>query len=172
MRVLHDWDSVQLSGRKTLREGLALILYAVSKVLPFLNRVGSVRIRNRALERERLDHMETLIMLDHLVGVEAIFGLREEIVRKYPEEIERLRERYKIEVRAHHHIGSPPDPDRVREWFPPLSQSMSSWTFEKDFIEGGGTLEPGDLPIFHVDNPENLKHYIRYLYKMKLNENQ
>lgn len=162
--VIHDWDSSTISGRKAIRRGISLVLYAISKVFPILNRIRRIERNNDALELERVDYMETLIKLDLLLGIDSIFGIRPGVMRRCGEEIKDLKELYGVDVRTHLHIGSPPDPGRKRLWIPSLSQSMKSWTFEKDYIEGRGELEPGDLPIFHVDNPENLRYYIDYLY--------
>lgn len=170
MKILHDWDSSTISGRKALRRGISLVVYAISKVFPILNSVRRIERNNKALELERMDHMETLIKLDLLLGIDPIFGIMDEVFSKFYGMIWRLETIYDLDVRRHVHIGSPPDPDRLRTWDPPLSQSMKSWTFEKDYIEGRGELEPGDLPIFHVDNPENLRHYIDYLYVKKFGE--
>ena len=163
--ILHDWDSATLSGRKALRRGVALVVYALSKWVSWLNWWGRVKRSNRAIDRERLYYMQTLIRLDELLGEVPIFGIRGEVLDKHPEEILRLVKEYDVELRQHLHIGSPPDPTRERLWVPPLIQSMKSWTFERDYIAGRGELEEGDLPIFHVDNPENLRHYIAYLYE-------
>ena len=111
--------------------------------------------------------METLILLDRLVGVTPIFGIRNPVLTRYLNELTEIRLKYGVDMRHHYHIGSPPDPNRIRGWIPPLDQSIKSWTFEKDFIAGRGELGPGDLPIFHVDNPENIRHYIRYLYEVR-----
>ena len=166
MKVLHDWDSVTLSGRKALTRGVSLIVYAITKVIPILNRSKWVDRNNRKHEALRLAHLETLIKLDELVGITPIFGIRDPVIIEYLDELVQIRLKYGVDMRHHYHRGSPPDPDRIRGWDPPLSQSRRSWNFERDYIEGRGTLETGDLPIFHVDNPENLRHYIDYLYEV------
>lgn len=163
LKVLHDWDSGTLSGRKVLRRGISLVTYAISRWFPVLNRIKWIRLNNEALEGERLAHMEVLILLDRLLGIDPIFGLTVEVMWKYNAEIAALESKYDLDIREHYHIGSPPDPNRIRGWVPPLNQSMKSWNFETDFIAGHGELEPGDLPIFHVDHTENLGYYIRYL---------
>ena len=170
MKVLHDWDRLTLSGKKSLTDGLSLILYAITKVIPFLNRIKWVERNTRKLESVKLAHLETLIKLDALVGVTPIFGIRDLVLDQYLDELTEIRLKYGVDMRHHFHIGSPPDPDRIRGWNPPLSQSRQSWNFEMDFIEGRGTLEPGDLPIFHVDYPENLRYYIDYLYQERARE--
>lgn len=164
IRVLHDWDSVTISGRQALRRGISLVVYALSKWFPWLNRWGRINGSNKALERERLAHVETLIKLAELVGITPIFGILDPVLTEYLDELTEIRLKYRVDMRQHYHIGRPPDPNRIRGWDPPLSQSIKSWNFEREFIEGRGTLEPGDLPIFHVDNPQNLRHYIDWLY--------
>lgn len=167
MRVLHDWDSVTISGRKALRCGISLVVYALSKWAPWLNHVGRIKRNNKELEEERLKYMETLIKLDELIGIEPIFGITDEVMERYSDEILQMKDDYGLDVRRHIHIGRPPDPNRLRLWEPPLSQSMKSWNFETDYIEGRGELEPGDLPLFHVDFPENVRFYIAYIYTEK-----
>ena len=167
MKVLHDWDSSTISGRKAMHRGISLVAYAISKVFPWLNLIRRIERNNKGLELERIFYMKTLIKLDLLLGIDPIFGIRDEVSSIYIEEILDLKEKFGLDIRKHFHIGSPPDPDRIRGWDPPLSQSMKSWTFEKDYIEGRGELEPGDLPIFHVDNPENLRYYIDYLFEVR-----
>jgi len=112
--------------------------------------------------------METLIKLDHTLGITSIFGIRDEVRERYPERITQLEKAHGLDVRRHIHIGVEPNPHRLRLWEPPLNQPMHTWDFDTRYINGEKVeLNPGELPIWHVDNPHHLAHYIDFLYEVK-----
>ena len=111
--------------------------------------------------------METLIKLNRIVGVHGIFGIRDQIKEKHGKAIEELQAKYGAEIRRHVHIGEIPDPERIRTWDPPLTQSQGTWSFDIKWARGERVvLKPGELAIFHVDRPHYLRHYIDYLFEM------
>ena len=111
-------------------------------------------------------YMETLIQLGRLTGVVPIFGILDDVREKYGAEIDELVLKYGSDVRRHTHIGENIDPDRIRTWDPPLAQSSDTWHFDRAFNRGEKVvLKPGELAIFHVDHPQYLADYIRYLFQ-------
>lgn len=167
MKVLHDWDALGVGGRWALARAWTLFIYALSRGFRWLNQLRYFREVTEAMNSEQLDYMETLIRLDQLSGVVSIFGIRDCIREEYGDQIDELAIRYDVDVRRHVHVGETPDPNRIRAWEPPLTQSVRSWSFDTDWVNGEDpALEPGDLPVFHVDSPSHLRHYIRYLHEL------
>lgn len=168
MKVLHDWDSLDLSGRWVLKRGFSLLLYALGRAFNFLNRIKWVRENTKAIEDEALAYMETLIKLNALCGVKEIYGVRDIIRKKYGDEIDALSLKYDLDIRRHIHIGKNSDPNRIRTWVPPLyGQTSNSWHFDTKYARGTKiVLGPNELPIFHVDRPYLLARYIDYLFEM------
>lgn len=167
MKILHDWDRTSRSGSWTFWRGLSLGLYGISRKFKFLDKIGYVRRNREKVEAEKLAFMETLIKLDKIAGIISVFGIRDEIMSRYGPEIEELREKYKVDIRRHIHIGEDlTDPNRVRLWVPPLNQSKQTWSFDVKYMRGERVeLDSGELPIFHVDRPHLIWNYIDFLYE-------
>ena len=167
MKVLHDWDRLELSGRWALRRGVSLLLYALARKFNFLNRIKYFRKNIKAIEAEKLAYMKTLIKLNTICGVRQIYGIRDIIKEEYGDEINALNLKYGLDIRRHIHIGENSDPNRIRMWIPPLyGQTRESWHFDTKFARGEKVvLKPEERPIFHVDHPYYLASYIDYLFK-------
>lgn len=165
MKVLHDWDRLWIDGGWARKRGLSLLCYYLSRKFPVLLRIKYFRENGEVIESEQLAYMETLIKLNKLSGVTPIFGIRPIIKTRYGKEIDELAIRHDLDMRCHIHLGEPPDPDRERLWSPPLSQTKATWHFDTKWVRGERVaLAPGELPLFHVDTPHYLAHYIDYLY--------
>lgn len=166
MMVLHDWDRLWIGGGWARSRGLSLLCYYLSRKFRPLSRIKYFRENADRIEAEQLTYMETLIKLNKLSGINPIFGIRDLIRTRYGDEIDELAMRYDLDIRRHIHIGEYPDPDRERLWDPPLPQPRTNWHFDTRWIRGEKlVLEPGELPVWHVDMPYNLAHYIDYLYE-------
>ena len=167
MKVLHDWDRLEVSGRWARNRGLSLLLYALGRKFTFLNRIKYMRENSAKIEGEKLAYMRTLIKLNKLCGIDQIFGIRDIVKNRYAEEINALRFYYSLDVRRHIHIGENDDPYRIRSWIPPLpKQTYNSWHFDTKFARGKKVaLKSGELAIFHVDYPFHLALYIDYLFE-------
>lgn len=166
MKVLHDWDRLWVDGGWARKRGLSLLFYYLSRKFPVLLKIKHFRENSEVIESEQMNYMETLVKLDKLSGVTPIFGIRDIIRIKYGNGIDELAIKYDLDVRRHIHRGEPPDPARERLWDPPLSQTRATWHFDTKWIRGDNlVLKPGELPVWHVDMPHNLAHYIDYLYK-------
>lgn len=166
MKVLHDWDRIWIDGGWALKRSVSLFCYLLSKKIPVLRRIKYFRENTERVQDEQLAYMETLIKLSQLAGVSPIFGIRDVIREKYGDEIDGLASKYGVDVRRHIHVGELPDPDRIRLWEPPLAQSRESWSFDTKYARGEKViLKPGELPIFHVDRPYHLAHYIDFLHE-------
>lgn len=167
MKVLHDWDRLWIDGGWALKRSISLFCYLLSKKFPILRKIKYFHENTERIQAEQLAYMETLIQLGKLSGVSPIFGIRDPIRKKYGKEIDELASKYGVDVRRHIHIGEPPDPDRIRLWEPSLTQTRESWSLDTKWVRGEEViLKPSELPIFHVDRPYYLTHYIDYLYKM------
>ena len=167
MKVLHDWDRLEVSGAWARSRGISLLLYALGRKFSFLNRIKYMRENTAKIEGEKLAYMRTLIKLNKLCGADMIFGIRDIVKNRYGEEINALRFYYGLDVRRHIHIGENDDPYRIRSWIPPLpKQTNNSWHFDTKFEWGKKvSLKPGELAIFHVDRPFHLALYIDYLFE-------
>ena len=171
MKVLHDWDRNTRYGSLTLRRGLCLVLYGLSRKFLFLNRFGFVKKNALNIEGEQADYMETLIKLNMIAGVTPIFGIRDEIRAKHGNRINEFEKKYRADIRRHVHVGEAPDPNRMRYWEPPLehqdiiNQRRDSWHFDAHYAKGNKiNLLPGEIPIFHIDRPDWLSFYIYFLH--------
>jgi hypothetical protein len=84
MKVLHDWDDPYLNWKWAALIGLRYLFYAFFSFfgirMNFLNDINN-ELRN---------YSETLIQLDRLCGIKSIFGIREKIIKEYPDIIEKL----------------------------------------------------------------------------------
>ena len=166
MKVLHDWDRVKRSGSWALRRGISLVAYSIARRLPFLNGCHAIMMNTLKIDKEQIEYMETLIKLDMIAGVIPIFGIRDEVRARHGERIDELKEIYGVDIRRHIHIGKNKDPNRKRLWEPPLNnQTPTSWHFDVHYMRGEkDELQPGELPIFHIDRPNLISFYIDYLF--------
>lgn len=169
MKVLHDWDRLEVSGAWARSRGISLLLYALGRKFSFLNRIKYMRENTAKIEGEKLAYMETLIKLNSICGVQPVYGIRDLIREEYDEEINALTSNYGVDVRRHIHIGKNSDPDRVRLWWPPLlCQTPETWHFDTKYARGEKVvLGFNERPIFHVDHPFHLALYIDYIFEMK-----
>ncbi len=167
MKILHNWDSLTIEGGWVRRRCISLLCYWFTRRFTFLQKIGWLRRNFENVRGEQLRYMETLIKLNRIVGVHGIFGIRDQIKKLHGKEIEELQAKYEIEIRRHVHIGGITDPERIRKWEPPLTQSPETWHFDVDWAKGKKVvLKTGELAIFHVDRPHYLHHYIDYLFEM------
>lgn len=146
---------------------MKLLLYGIFKRLGF---------RFKFIEPifdEVREYADTLIKLDKLVGVTPIMGIRDKVQDQFPDIMKELGE-YGVDVRTHIHIGEPPDPNRIRTYEPlPGLEHITSnvWHYDTDYVSGNKPiLKEGELPIWHVDRPDFLKHYINFLYEVLIEE--
>lgn len=165
MKVLHDWDHTFLPRSWALRRGISLVVYSMTLRFPILNRFPAIRRNTLKIENEKIDYMETLIRLDRIAGITPVFGIRDSVRERYGDRINKLQTRYNVDIRRHIHIGENSDPKRERMWEPPLTQSRETWAFDSLFLQGKKViLKPGELPVFHIDQPRLIKVYIDYLF--------
>lgn len=173
MRVLHDWDRLLIEGGWVKKRFISLFFYGICRKFRFLRKISYLRKNAEKVEAEQIAYMVTLIKLDRLCGVTPVFGIRDEIRERHDKEINALAEKYGLDVRQHIHIGDEPDPDRKRIWVPPLTQSRDTWNFDTEWVKGNRiSLKVNELPIFHIDRPHYLKHYIDYLYEILIGDTE
>lgn len=166
INVLHDWDAIDVPKRWALKRGVSLLSYALSGKYPILLRLKYFNENAKRVEAEKLAYMETLIKLDELCGVTPIFGIRQYIRETHGKAIDELAIKYEVDIRQHIHIGELPDPNRKRLWVPPLTQSETTWHFDKNYARGERVvLKDDELAIWHVDRPHLLPLYIAYLHE-------
>lgn len=168
VRILHDMDFANRRPLIALKRGIKLIIYALSRI--FRIRIGVVD----DIYEEIRENADTLIKLDKLVGVTSVMGIKTEVLNTYPNIMEELREYNDVDVREHIHIGDKnypfgwrqfSDPNRKRLWVPALDQPKETWSYDTDYMAGKRILlKDGQLPIWHVHHPKNLKYYIDFLY--------
>jgi len=163
MRILHDHDDPYLRANYAIKRGVKLFIYGIFKHLG---------LKPKFLEpiyNEVREYADTIIKLDKLVGVTPIMAIREEVQDQFPDIMKELSE-YGVDVRTHIHIGEPPNPNRIRTYAPldGLEQISSNvWHYDTDYVSNQRpTLKEGEIPIWHVDRPQFLKHYIDFLYKV------
>ena len=168
MKVLHDWDRIEVNGRWALNRGLSLMLYALSRKVGILNKITFIRENTLKIEGEKLAYMEILIKLNKICRVDQVFGICDLAKAKYGEEIKALALKYDLDIRGHIHMGEDEDPARARTWTPPLeAQTRQSWRFDTDYEMGTrAILGPDERPIFHIDRPFHLSLYIKYLFEV------
>ncbi len=161
LTVLHDWDSDTLYGKRILLQGIlsSVIILAVT-FIPFLLRVRFFRDIHEKYRAKKRRYLDTLSKLDTLIGVTPIFGIRDTVLAKYPDL------KTYPNLRVHTHIGKAPDPNRVRTWNPPLNQPSYTWRYDMNYVMGKPVLlkSRDTYPVWHVDYPQHLPHYIDFLY--------
>ena len=167
IRILHDYDEPHLRSYYAIKRGLKLLLYGVCK------RLGLRLTIIEPIYNEVREYADTLIKLDKLVGVTSVMGIRDKVQEHYPEIMEELSE-YCVDLRTHIHIGDIPDPNRIRTWEPinKLENITSNvWHYDTDYVMGQRPkLKDGEIPIWHIDRPHFLKHYINFLYEVLVEE--
>jgi len=140
-----------------------LFLYGIFKRLGFKPKFLD------PIYNEVREYADTIIKLDKLVGVTPIMGIRDKVQDQFPDIMKELGE-YGVDVRTHIHIGEPPDPNRIRTYEPLTGLehiSSNVWHYDTDYVSNQRpTLKEGEIPIWHVDRPQFLKHYIDFLYKV------
>lgn len=171
MKVLHDWDEVSIRVDRSRRRGVSLLLYCLANKFPFLKGYEFIMKNTLKIEKEKIQHMETLIKLDLIAGITPIFGIRDEVRERHRKRIDELERIYNVDIRRHIHIGEPPDPNRKRLWEPPLSKDVS-WRFENDYINGIARARENEIPVFHVDYPYNIKYYIDFVFEKMIEDVQ
>jgi len=161
MMILHDYDSPFLRANYAFKRGLRLLLYGIAKYF------GLKPTFLEPIYNEVREYADTIIKLDKLIGVTPIMGIRDVVQDQYPNILEELG-KYGVDLRTHTHIGEPPDPNRVRTYEPSdglENVSHNVWHYDTDYASNKNpTLNKGDIPIWHVDYPHFIKHYIDFLY--------
>jgi hypothetical protein len=158
LRVLFDWDNPDLEPLYAVRRGVKLVVYGLCKLLGL--RPGYVEEVYTETDR----YAETIAKLNRMLGVETVFGVKDNVSEAKPSSLEYLRSSGH-DVRRHIHIGKHGS-GRRRLWEPPLTQSMATWHFDEDYYQGVRVeLKEGELPIWHVDRPYRLATYIDFLYE-------
>jgi hypothetical protein len=155
--ILHDFDNPYPSGRRALKRGIKLILYALSKHIPFLRRF----VEDIYLEAYR--YCITLAKIDALLGINSHFGLKEDVLKAFPEIQNKLKEIMpSVNIHMHYHISK----DKVT-WVPELDVPKNSWWFDQEFSKSHKI--PSDLKwaVFHADYPELINDYIDFLFEIK-----
>ena len=169
IKVLHDYDEPYLNHIYAFRQGLKLIIYSVCKMIGLRPKIVE------PIYNETRGNADTLIKLDKLVGVTPIMGIRDKVQEHYPNIMTEL-SRYDIDLRKHIHIGEAPDPDRVRTWEPieGLEKITSNvWHYDSNHVrKKRPKLREGEIPIWHVDRPNWLKHYVDFLYDVLIKEEE
>jgi hypothetical protein len=162
MKVLFDWDLPELDMKYCFSRGVKLILFSFCTFL---------HLRPKFLESiylETDEYAKTLVILNEMLGVETVFGVRDVVIEAKPEMYEYLKKNAR-DVRVHRHIGKY-GKDRKRTWEPPLNQSMDTWDFEIKYHNGIiQPLKEGELPVFHVDRPYRFSTYIRFIHDNRNN---
>lgn len=154
LKILHDFDNAYPSGRWAFKRGLRFILYALSRRLPFLKRFCA------DIYGENYDNAFTLLALNDLVGVKALFGINDRVAAEFPNlrgELESLGAR----TIRHWHAGI----DNPH-WDPELDISRSRWWFDQEYAAGKRTPSTGEWILFHCDYPHLLPAYIRCLHEL------
>jgi len=152
IRVIHDFDSPFPSGRQALGTGLKLIVYAISKKLPF------VRPLAKDIYQDCYRYCLTLAKLDRTIGLKSAFGLRQEVEDEFPSLRKEL-EAMGFSVHRHVHHS-----ETEVTWDPPLDVAPKYWHFDR--LYAGGDIRPTkdtEWAVFHADYPDLMGHYIDFL---------
>lgn len=165
LEVLFDWDDPNPNPVWSIKRGIKLILYGCFSL---------VHMRPKFLSdmyKETDEYAIAITKLNELLGVNMIYGVRDNVLKDKRSLIESFRASGR-DVRRHVHIGEPPDPNRKRLWEPTLIQSMDTWHYDRDWIAGKKVqLREGEHPIWHFDTPYYFCGYIDFLYA-KLKEEE
>jgi len=154
IRVLHDFDSPFLSGRYALKRGLQLIVYALSKKLPF------IRPLVKDVYMESYEYCLTLARLDRLVGLQSVFGLTGVVEQQFPDLREKLHE---MGYEAHKHVHFS---KTSVAWDPPLSVDPKYWFFDQQYAAGEVKVNGNtEWAVFHADYPHLFDYYVSFLHE-------
>jgi len=152
MRVLHDFDSPFLSGRYALKRGFKLIIFALSKKLPFLRPIV------KDVYTECYEYCLTLARLDKLAGVKSIFGFRKEVEDEFPD-LKRELERMGFSIHRHTHLSK-----TNVVWDPPLAVDSKYWFFDQRYARREVKPEERtEWAVFHADYPYFFDYYVAFL---------
>ena len=154
LKILHDFDNAYPSGRWALKRGLNLIMYALSRWLPFLKRLSM------GIYMENYRNALTLLALNDLAGVRGVFGINDRVAAEFPNLRKDLDYLGASTVR-HWHAGKD-DP----HWDPELNISRSQWWFDQEYAAGKRTPSADEWIVFHCDYPHLLPTYIRCLHEL------
>jgi hypothetical protein len=156
LKIIHDFDDAYPSGRWAFRRGFKLIMYGLSKKLPFLKRYC------REIYLENYQNATILAKLDALVGVSSRFGINTRVEPLFPDVRHDL-EGLGAQVHRHWHVSK-----TDVKWDPvlPFDAPMSHWWFDQDYASGKKRATSDDMLCFHVDRPYLLPAYINALYEV------
>lgn len=155
IKVLHDFDNPYLSGSYSLRRGLKLVIYALSKKFPPLRRLV------KDIYAETYSNCKTLAALDKLLGLDSRFGLKDEVLEAFPG-LDKELVKMGFHVHKHAHISR----DDVR-WEPTLDVEKEAWFFDQTFNRNRNVPEDARWAVFHADYPYLLPTYIDFLVQAR-----
>lgn len=156
LRILHDFDNPYPSGRWALKRGISLILYAISRWVPPLQRWCS------EVYLENYEYAKTLAQLDVLLGIHSLFGINRRVIRIFPN---LRRDLLGMDIKDeaivdHWHVSA-----HEVHWHPTLIVPKEDWFFDQDWSKGRRILPSGQYAVFHADYPYLLSSYIDFLWK-------
>ncbi len=154
LKVLHDFDNAYPSGRWALKQGLSLVLYALSRWLPFLKPLSE------DMYEENYRNTFTLLALDQLAGVKGIFGINDRVAAQFPNLRKDLESLGASTIR-HWHAGV-----ENPHWEPELNVPRSQWWFDQEYADAKRRPDANEWIVFHCDYPHLLPAYIRCLHEL------
>lgn len=132
-----------------------MIIYAFSKKIPLLRRW------TKEIYAETYSNCRTFAMLDKLLGIDSRFGLKDEVLKAFPQLGKELEE-MGFQVHRHYHISY----HDVR-WDPPLDVEKTAWFFDQTFGRQHEIAENAKWAVFHADYPYLLPDYINFLMRAR-----
>lgn len=160
LKVLHDYDNPYISGKWAIKRGILLIVFAISRKIPFLRRFCA------NVYCEAYEYTFTLHALDQLLGISSIFGINDSVEAEFPGLRDKLN-RMSAQVARHWHVS-----EEEVHWDPELNVPSSQWWFDQEYAQRKRSVDPKDWIVFHCDYPHLLSHYIRCIYALKFDASQ
>nr|MDO8134654.1 hypothetical protein [Candidatus Njordarchaeum guaymaensis] len=159
--IVHDFD-FPISKRSTcLKRAFWLI---ISGLLG--NRKWLIKRMPVWFAREKYAFALALAKIDKLHGVNAVFGLTEEVRQVFPE-LQQLLKGMGFEVRHHYHIAKKTLGKGA--WDPPLEMKPENMIYDRLYSLANREQMPksGEAVVWHVDHPYNLSKYLEFLERAK-----
>jgi hypothetical protein len=161
MRIIHDWDFPINKPSTNLKISLWLFLEILfGKHHWFQHRLPSY------IQNIKLSNALAMFELDNMFGVDAIWGLTDQVTTRYPTLLSLLERNNK---RILHHYHDDKSTVGKGRWVPQLDVSQDNMIYDRRYcVQGIQTLPSKDESVvWHIDHPNNLCHYIEFLQRCK-----
>lgn len=161
--IIHDWDFAINRPQTSIKTAFWLLAEVLFGRFKWFQAKIPAYVRNI-----KYSHALALAEIDKLFGVQAIWGITDQVGKRYPNFMEYL-ERNDLPI--HFHFHNPKSTQGKGVWLPSLQVTKENMIFDRRYCTKGDKTLPanGSNIVWHVDHPNNLSQYLLLLKRLKEN---